>query len=464
MRSPSDMRTIQIEITNACTHQCSNCTRFCGHHQKPFFMSMETFQKAVDSLEGFEKCIGMMGGEPTLHPNFAQMAKYLAQKHPSKHKLQDARKPIVDFARYIYDKNYILDESLNHRCGPGLWTSMVTPYYKHYELIQDIFSFQNINDHQNESLHQPLLVSRKDLGIPDEEWYPLRDKCWIQNTWSASISPKGAFFCEIAAALDMLFDGPGGWKIEPGWWKRTPEEFGDQLHWCEICGGALFQKGRLSYEEIDDVSPTLYDMLKKYHSPKLAKGQIHILTSNESNEGETMPETKDRYLTDHLARMSKKNRALYPKTFDKVALYEFDSTNIVWGVLLNRAIKDSQQDWIVLVPENSKQDIANQLIERLKETILNPGVCYEYQGIYIFHPHAQALRDAGFDGIAYTTDLQAFLSFWTKDKRISLQEDFDAYQNPDLEQWKAYAKKMNIENDPQVRKCLDKIESDYQEV
>ena len=63
--------------------------------------------------------------------------------------------------------------------------------------------------------------------MPDEVWLPLRDKCWVQNEWSASITPKGAFFCEIAAALDMLFDGPGGWKIEPGWWRRTPEEFGD---------------------------------------------------------------------------------------------------------------------------------------------------------------------------------------------------------------------------------------------
>ena len=90
--------------------------------------------------------------------------------------------------------------------GPGLWTSMVEPYYRHFELIQDIFSFQNLNDHQNASLHQPLLVSRKDLGISDEDWYPLRGRCWVQNSWSATITPKGAFFCEVAGALDMLLD------------------------------------------------------------------------------------------------------------------------------------------------------------------------------------------------------------------------------------------------------------------
>ena len=52
MKSPQDMRIIQIDITNACFHRCSNCTRFCGHHKKPFFMDFETFKRAVDSFEG----------------------------------------------------------------------------------------------------------------------------------------------------------------------------------------------------------------------------------------------------------------------------------------------------------------------------------------------------------------------------------------------------------------------------
>ena len=66
------------------------------------------------------------------------------------------------------------------------------------------------------------MATRKELGIPDEKWIKLRDKCWIQNLWSASITPKGAFFCEVAAAMDMTLNGPGGWPIEPGWWKRKP--------------------------------------------------------------------------------------------------------------------------------------------------------------------------------------------------------------------------------------------------
>ena len=84
MRSPMDMRIIQIDVTNACVHTCSNCSRMCGHHKKPFFMDFETFKKAVDSLDGFEGTVGIMGGEPTLHPEFERFTQYLSSKYPKK--------------------------------------------------------------------------------------------------------------------------------------------------------------------------------------------------------------------------------------------------------------------------------------------------------------------------------------------------------------------------------------------
>ena len=34
------------------------------------------------------------------------------------------------------------------------------------------------------------------------------DNCWIQSQWSASITPKGGFFCEGAASLDYLYSIP----------------------------------------------------------------------------------------------------------------------------------------------------------------------------------------------------------------------------------------------------------------
>lgn len=53
----SEMQIIQIDVTNACMNRCSNCTRFTGHHRKPFFMDLECFRRAVDSLVDFPRCV-----------------------------------------------------------------------------------------------------------------------------------------------------------------------------------------------------------------------------------------------------------------------------------------------------------------------------------------------------------------------------------------------------------------------
>lgn len=280
MKSPADMRIILIDITNACVHQCSNCTRFCGHHKKPFFMDFETFIRAVDSMDGFKGTVGLIGGEPTLHPDFDRMVRYIGEKRGEK----------VDFGLYRPQRNFmdaVHDVEMSHTYldqdnkrmvyGGGVWSVMGDAYKKHYEVIQDYAKYQALNDHSNPMYHKPALISRKELGISDKDWPAIRDNCWVVDVWSANITPKGAFFCEVAGCLDMLFDGPGGWPIEPGWWKRKPEEFGDQLKWCEICGMACETFTRDANEGIDDVSPTLYEKLKEIGSRKVANGKVNVI-------------------------------------------------------------------------------------------------------------------------------------------------------------------------------------------
>ena len=96
--------------------------------------------------------------------------------------------------------------------------------------------------------------------------------------------------------------------------------------------------------------------------------------------------------------------------------------------------------------------------------ILNPGVCYYFANGVIFHPRAHALRRVGFDGIAHTQTLQEFLDFWPADKQITLSDDFDVFQNPDLVQWETYVQEKHLENDLQVCKCLQKIRRDYERI
>lgn len=361
MRSPGSSSTIQIELTNLCYHNCANCTRHCGHQNKPFFLSLEKFQQALASLAEYTGTIGIMGGEPTLHPDFETLIRYY-QKNT--------------LAGKIFHHNYLISKYLavppddNRR---GLWTSLGDKYYQHFEIIQETFGFQVLNDHQNATMHQGLLVARKDLGITDEEWTPLRDNCWIQNMWSASITPKGAFFCEVAAALDWLFGGPGGWPVEPGWWKREPKDFGDQLQWCELCSAALPVPALLAIQHKDIISPTLLEKLHAIGSRKVARGQYHLLTRSEYEQYKQDNERRSHkgtwYLEEKAANPINTKKSLLPRSIKIVAGRQ-------GGNVISRAefLRLDFPDWAFVAPAGAVVD--DKEIGLLPEFILNPGCLY----------------------------------------------------------------------------------------
>ncbi len=267
MIDPQRQWCIQIEVTNACTRACSNCTRFVGHIAKPFFVSPEQFAVAVDALVDFptespptqrvpHKVVGMIGGEPLLHPQFADLAT-------------------------------IMQSIIPRRENRGLWTGLDWRKTKHSALIERTFGYVNNNQHKSECRHSPILVAVSDV-IPDAaERERLIDNCWLQEMWSATITPKGFFFCEVAGAMDMLFDGPGGLPVEPGCWRRPLEDFRDQIErWCPRCGVPLNLRGRIDHEGIDDISESNVERLRSIGSERVASGGyvLHEQAGETTNE------------------------------------------------------------------------------------------------------------------------------------------------------------------------------------
>lgn len=453
MKSPQHQKIIIIDITNACNKRCSNCTRFCGHHKKPFYMDYETFCRAVDSLDGYQGIGGIIGGEPTLHPEFERFITYYGSKFP-KHKnplIYPQKEFIKAIHRIELDYLRLIEDDGSPRIsmvGPGLWSNMSATYKKYYESISDIFPFQTLDDHANTIYHQSGMISRTDLGISDEDWPAIRDACWIQNEWSASITPKGAFFCEIAGVLDMLLDGPGGWPIEPGWWKRTPEEFGDQLHWCEICGFCLDTFTRDSSEEIDDMSPSWYERLKALDSPKLKSGRYNIVKiengkiAEESKKSSKFFSPAMPYAQHYEDRFSERNSILFPHDFTYASIPDGKD----FGIRLNSLLSNCKE-WIVLSSENVS--FVENFEEKIGKYVLNPGTMHwidlsqsddsEYvanaktvQSGYaaLFNKRAISLRQIGFDRIARMHSFAELLKMWQPEKVVELSSKMDGSSRP----------------------------------
>lgn len=87
---------------------------------------------------------------------------------------------------------------------------------------------------------------------------------------------------------------------------------------------------------------------------------------------------------------------------------------------------------------------------------------YQYHQMRFFNANAYALRKAGFDGIAACDCLDAFYQLWPEHKQTILEEDFDTWKNPDLPYWNEYVHRYHLEEDPEMKRCLQKIERDYE--
>ena len=247
MRPMVEMDHLQIEVTNFCHKSCGNCTRFCSLHKKPYFMSLEEIKKAIDSMVGYPHQTGIMGGEVLHHPQFKEICEYASSKIPKKQL--------------------------------ALWTTLPKGKEHYAEIICETFYSVFLNDHGLPNIfHQPPLVGIQEIVNDKNQMWTAIWNCWAQHSWSASVNPRGAWFCEIAAAMSMLFEEGEGWPVEPGWWWRTPKDFREQMErFCPRCGFAAPTALRASVEEVDDISPLNYEALKdRVRHPERFK--IHPLT------------------------------------------------------------------------------------------------------------------------------------------------------------------------------------------
>jgi len=249
----------QIELTNVCSKDCIYCSRFVRHlrNDQKFFMDLKTLEKALDSLEGWENRIGIIGGEPTLHPNFEEVCRVLQKKHPK--------------SKY------------------GLWTTGGSKFKKYQTLINETFELISYNEHNNYQKetcqHQPITIAIRDVVKVQEIRDKLINECWVQKKWAPTISPKGTFFCEVAYAIDVILDGPGGWPIEQGWWRKKPNEFREQINqYCQYCGMPIPLERDYLVTNKEKISTGNLALFKAHNLQRISKQDITIFDKELSAE------------------------------------------------------------------------------------------------------------------------------------------------------------------------------------
>lgn len=215
-------------------------------------MSPDVFRLALRSLKGWPGIVGCFGGNAPNHPKFADLMQILVEEVP------DQRQR-------------------------GLWTNDLG---RHGALIREVFYPHgrfNCNAHadgeaaaeidkwlpgklietsrRRMSWHSQVLGDYAEIGMSDEEWVQRRERCDINQDWSAAIMERDgkpyAYFCEVAGAIDGIRGTSCGVEAVPGWWKWRMDKFQHQVNSCcdHNCLVPAKLLGHLDRDDVYDITP-----------------------------------------------------------------------------------------------------------------------------------------------------------------------------------------------------------------
>lgn len=342
MKAPKDKRgprgIFQIWITRACDKACFGCTQGSQLGGKPGFITLEQYETALKSMDGYFGVVAMFGGNPCLHPKFEELC-ILAKKY-----IPYSRRGI--WTNNLVGKGAICRKTFN----PAMSNFNVhLDQRAAEEFRRDWPETSNmLKGLDHDSSHSPPYVAMKDvlrkpcptcngenylisppreqqekeaeLGLrkiltkkpcpnctkgeiyDKEKAWELISQCDINQKWSAMIGVfRGqlrAWFCEIAGAQSMLHqDDPDypdtGLEVTPGWWKRPMEDYAGQVRkHCHECGIPLRGVGTLATN--GDKEQVSLVHLNLFQKPK-RKRKVEIVTKVEQL-GRSVP-----HATDYLA-------------------------------------------------------------------------------------------------------------------------------------------------------------------
>lgn len=189
---------IQILVTRACDKSCYSCTQGSNFAGKPATMTREHFEQALLSLKGYFGVVGVFGGNPAMHPDFAYLCEMMDRYVPFEQRGLWCNNPLTAENAKIMRKTF----------NPAVSNLNVHLDHKAFDLFKTHWPESRPFGLTQDSRHCPPFVSMIDLGIPEEERWELISHCDINQHWSALIGVfRGelrAWFCEIAGAQAML--------------------------------------------------------------------------------------------------------------------------------------------------------------------------------------------------------------------------------------------------------------------
>jgi len=235
---------IEIDITYRCNLRCLNCNRSINTAPSNQSMTLGQIQQFIDDSVAVGKAwksIRILGGEPTLHPEFRTIISMLR-----------------DY-RTRHNEGCSI-EVISNGHGPAVQAQLDW-------LPADIF----IENTAKQSNVTPFFRPFSDAPIDDKRYdsADYRNGCQVISSCGMGLGPTGYFQCTVAAGIDRVM-GMGIGRT------RLPEDTDDMhdqmLATCRLCG--RFKDGHFIPKDLRPslreqvISPTWKKIYADYHAKK----------------------------------------------------------------------------------------------------------------------------------------------------------------------------------------------------
>lgn len=197
---------IELDVTWACNLRCFNCNRSCEQAPTGEGMTVEQVARFVDeSLAAGKRWerIRVIGGEPTLHPRFAEI--------------------LDELRRYKDAVPDVLVEVATH--GHGERTRAVLAALPGWVAVEDT---------RKETPAQPFQAFNvAPADLPAYAGADFANGCPVTEVCGVGLGPYGYYPCAVAAGIDRVFGLGLGRARLPG----DDDDLHDQLRaFCRLCG------------------------------------------------------------------------------------------------------------------------------------------------------------------------------------------------------------------------------------
>ena len=206
-----NLKRIEIDLTYICNLRCAGCCRSCAQAPEHLHISIDQIYQFLLETEkkNFHwESVHLLGGEPTLHPQFLEIISILTDWFEKNSPDTDLKVISNGHGSYVQNKLKQI---------PKRW------------LYQTSFKEGSDNEY-----FEPFNLAPIDIPKWQEEDF--RKGCWITQDSGIGLTPLGYFHCAIAGGIERIMKIDGGFSSIPS----HPWEFLDMMDkYCRYCGHFL---------------------------------------------------------------------------------------------------------------------------------------------------------------------------------------------------------------------------------